>query len=109
MDEVLPLRVASEWIDLFGSAGLAAAPINAYRDLADDQQAWANDYIVKTHCPEAKREVELRGLPITLSRTPGRVDALGPELGQDTELMLADAFGYSWDAIGELKAKGAIP
>ena len=37
------------------------------------------------------------------------VRSLGPELGQDTELILADTLGYSWDQIGEVKAKGAIP
>jgi hypothetical protein len=34
---------------------------------------------------------------------------LGLELGQDTELMLFDTFGVSWDEIAELKAAGAIP
>ena len=42
------------------------------------------------------------------SKTPGRVQALGPELGQDTELILFEALGYDWDRIAELKANGAI-
>ena len=53
--------------------------------------------------------MQVRGLPIGLSKTPGVVNTLGPELGQDTELILADTLGYSWDQIGEFKAQGAIP
>ena len=56
-----------------------------------------------------KRQVTVRGLPIGLSKTPGRVESLGPELGQDTELLLADLLGYSWDEIGALKDEKVIP
>ena len=60
--------------------------------------------------PRIGREpVKVRGLPVGLSKTPGAVRSLGPELGQDTELILADTLGYSWDQIGEFKAQGAIP
>jgi crotonobetainyl-CoA:carnitine CoA-transferase CaiB-like acyl-CoA transferase len=48
-------------------------------------------------------------LPITLSKTPGSVETLGPELGQDTELILADVLEMDWDRIGELKERGVIP
>jgi len=53
--------------------------------------------------------VEIRGLPVSLHKTPGRVDTLGPELGQDTEIILMETLGLEWDRIAELKEKGAIP
>jgi hypothetical protein len=37
------------------------------------------------------------------------VESLGPELGQDTELILTDVLGINWDRIGELKERGVIP
>jgi crotonobetainyl-CoA:carnitine CoA-transferase CaiB-like acyl-CoA transferase len=52
--------------------------------------------------------VTVRGLPIGLSKTPGSVRALGPELGQHTEELLVDTLGYSWEEIGALKEQGAI-
>ena len=109
LDGLLPEREAQEWTDRWLQRGLAAGPIQTLKELAQDPQAWANDYLMKTHCDEVKREVEIRGLPITLSKTPGRVESLGPELGQDTEFILADVLGIDWDRIGELKERGIIP
>ncbi len=109
LDTIIAERTAAEWTSCFAAAGIPAAPVNALADVAVDEQAWTNDYFVRAHCSEVNREVELRGLPVTLSRTPGRVDALGPELGQDTEMILVETLGISWDEIGELQANGAIP
>jgi crotonobetainyl-CoA:carnitine CoA-transferase CaiB-like acyl-CoA transferase len=88
--------------------GITAAPINNLADLAEDPQAWANSYFTKTHCDEVNREVTVRGLPITLSKTPGAVRTLGPELGQHTEEILTETLGYTWEQVGELKDAGAI-
>jgi crotonobetainyl-CoA:carnitine CoA-transferase CaiB-like acyl-CoA transferase len=88
--------------------GVTAAPINNLAELAEDPQAWANNYFTKTHCDEVNREVTVRGLPITLSKTPGAVRTLGPELGQHTEEILTETLGYTWEQVGELKEAGAI-
>jgi len=109
LDGILKERSAQEWIDRWTPLGISASPIQTLKDVAEDPQAWANDYFVKAHCDEVNREVEVRGLPITLSKTPGRVETLGPELGQDTELILADVLEMDWDRIGELKERGVIP
>ena len=60
-------------------------------------------------CSEVDREVEIRGLPITLGKTPGQVETLGPELGQDTEIILMETLGLEWEQIEKLKEQGAIP
>jgi crotonobetainyl-CoA:carnitine CoA-transferase CaiB-like acyl-CoA transferase len=109
LDRTLAQRTAGEWMERFQRVGVRATPIQNLADLAQDPQAWENDYLLRAHCEEVEREVEIRGLPVGLSRTPGSVESLGPELGQDTELILTDTLGYSWDEIGELKAQGAIP
>nr|MBC8340038.1 CoA transferase [Pseudomonadota bacterium] len=83
--------------------------IETFKELAADTQAWDNDYLLKTHCSEVDREVEIRGMPITLSKTPGTVETLGPELGQDTEIVLMEMLGMEWEAIEELKAQEVIP
>jgi crotonobetainyl-CoA:carnitine CoA-transferase CaiB-like acyl-CoA transferase len=109
LDGILKERKAQDWIDRWTPMGVVASPIQTLQDISEDPQAWENDYLLKTQCQEVNREVEIRGLPITLSKTPGSVESLGPELGQDTELILADTLGISWERIGELKERGVIP
>ena len=109
LDDVFRGRTAQDWTARLRAEDLAASPIGTLRDLADDPQALANDYLLETHCEEVKRTVRVRGLPVGLSKTPGRVESLGPELGQDTELLLADLLGYSWDEIDALKTAKVIP
>ncbi len=89
--------------------GVVAAPVNTLADVIKDPQAWDNDYLMKAYCEEVRREVDVRGLPVALSKTPGEVNTLGPQLGQDTELLMMDLLEYSWDEIEAFKAAGAIP
>ncbi|MGD9598349.1 MAG: CaiB/BaiF CoA transferase family protein [Steroidobacteraceae bacterium] len=90
-------------------AGITASPVNNFADVVRDEQAWQNGYFMKTWCEEVQREVDIRGLPVTLSKSPGEVRSLGPQLGQDTEILMMELLGYEWEEIEALKAKGAIP
>ncbi len=109
LDAAIAAKPASAWMDALTPEGLLASPIQTFEDVAADPQAWENDYLLKTHCSEVNREVDIRGLPITLGKTPGRVESLGPELGQDTEIVLMEMLGMEWEKIEELKANGTIP
>jgi crotonobetainyl-CoA:carnitine CoA-transferase CaiB-like acyl-CoA transferase len=109
LDEIIAGSDSAEWMERWKAKGIAASPIHSFRDLAQDEQAWANGYFSKLHCDEAGEEVAIRGLPVGLSKTPGSVETLGPELGQDTELILFEVLGIDWDRIGELKELGVIP
>jgi crotonobetainyl-CoA:carnitine CoA-transferase CaiB-like acyl-CoA transferase len=108
LDKIVKKRSAAEWMERWKPLGIVASPICNLADLAADPQAWANDYFVKTHCDEVNREVDVRGLPLTLSKTPGSVRTLGPELSQDTELILTETLGYSWEQVAEFKEQGVI-
>ena len=99
----------AELMAAFKAEAVVASPVNNLADVIRDEQAWQNDYFLKAYSEEVNREVEVRGMPVTMSKTPGEVRCLGPELGQDTEMLLLDLLGYEWEAIEELKAKGAIP
>ena len=108
LDDVFGGKSAAEWTTALGAKGIAASPIGNLADLADDPQAWANRYFMKTHCDEVDRDVTIRGMPVTFEKAAGEVQSLGPVLGQDTELILTETLGYSWDDVGTLKAAGAI-
>ncbi len=108
LDGALKRRTAGDWMERWQPLGIVASPINNLADLAADRQAWENDYLIETYCPEVDRDVMVRGLPVRLSKTPGSVRSLGPELGQHTEEILVDTLGYSWEEVVELKTQGAI-
>ena len=109
IEQAIGRQDAAEWMKRWKSLGIVASPVENLEDLGQDPQAWENDYFLETYCEEVQRQVKVRGLPVGLSKTPGVVKTLGPQLGQDTELILADTLGFSWDQIGEFKAQGAIP
>ena len=108
LDAALRERDAAHWLPRLAAAGIDAGPVNNLAEMAEDPQAWANEYLLRTHCDEVDREVVVRGLPIRLSKTPATMRTLGPELGQHTEELLVDALGYSWEDIGRLKERGVI-
>jgi crotonobetainyl-CoA:carnitine CoA-transferase CaiB-like acyl-CoA transferase len=124
LDTVFAKQTRAEWLRRFqslpspsgrgpdaagvGGEGITAAPINNLADVAEDPQAWANNYFTTTQCDEVNREVTVRGLPITLRKTPGSVRTLGPELGQHSEEILTETLGYTWEQVGDLKEAGAI-
>lgn len=95
-------------MDALQREGVVASTVNNLADVIRDEQAWRNGYFMKTYCEEVQREVDVRGLPVTLSKTPGEIRTLGPQLGQDTELLMMELLGYEWDEIEALKAQGAI-
>jgi crotonobetainyl-CoA:carnitine CoA-transferase CaiB-like acyl-CoA transferase len=112
LDAAIAKRTASEWMARWtplAGRRVAAAPVATLADVATDAGAWANAYFMETHCEEVNRTVTVRGMPVGLSKTPGTIRSLGPELGQDTEMLLFELLGYDWDEIGALKSKGAIP
>lgn len=109
LDAVTAQKSHTDLMAAFDKAGIVASPINNLADVIKDEQAWQNNYFMKTYCEEVKREVDVRGLPVTLSKTPGEINTLGPQLGQDTEILMMDLLQYEWDEIEALKAKGAIP
>ncbi len=109
IEALMVVRSHIDVMRMLKANGVVASPVCNLADVIRDEQAWQNNYFMKSYCDEVQREVDIRGLPVTLSKTPGEVNSLGPQLGQDTELLLTDLLGYAWDELEVLKAKGAIP
>jgi crotonobetainyl-CoA:carnitine CoA-transferase CaiB-like acyl-CoA transferase len=109
LDELTRKQSCEELMSALTSQELVAQPINNLADVIADEQAWQNNYFMKAYCEEVKREVDVRGLPVALSITPGQINTLGPQLGQDTEILMMELLQYEWEEIEALKAVGAIP
>jgi crotonobetainyl-CoA:carnitine CoA-transferase CaiB-like acyl-CoA transferase len=108
LEALIAARPAGEWTGRWRAQGIPVSPICTYADVAEDTQVLENEYLLETYSAQAQRDVTVRGHFVGLSRTPGQVRALGPELSQDTEILLTELLGYSWEEVAELKEDGVI-
>jgi crotonobetainyl-CoA:carnitine CoA-transferase CaiB-like acyl-CoA transferase len=97
-------RVA-ELLAALDKAGVPCGPINSIADMAADPHTRAREMVVELQHPRAGRTRAL-GLPIKLSRTPGKVSRPSPLMGQHTREVLAE-FGFSKEEIEALVRSGA--
>jgi crotonobetainyl-CoA:carnitine CoA-transferase CaiB-like acyl-CoA transferase len=88
------------------AAGVPCGPINSIADVAADPHALAREMVVELEHPRAGRTRAL-GLPVKLSRTPGKVARPAPLLGQHTREVLEE-FGFSSAEVDALYAQGAV-
>jgi crotonobetainyl-CoA:carnitine CoA-transferase CaiB-like acyl-CoA transferase len=94
-----------ELIKALEAEGVPCGRINSIADVAADPQAIAREMVVELEHPRAGRTRAL-GLPIKLSRTPGKVSRPAPVLGQHTREVLEE-FGFSRAEIDALVESGA--
>lgn len=85
------------------SAGIRAAPVQNGADMLSDEHLNTRGYYVD---PDRSGLRHLRLAPYRLSDTPSRIWRHAPELGQDTDSVLADLLGYSPAEIRELGELG---
>jgi crotonobetainyl-CoA:carnitine CoA-transferase CaiB-like acyl-CoA transferase len=105
MNARLQTRKVDELIAALEAEGVPCGRINSIAAMAADPQALARDMVVELEHPRAGRTRAL-GLPIKLSRTPGKVSRPAPVLGQHTREVLAE-FGFASAEIEALIANGA--
>jgi crotonobetainyl-CoA:carnitine CoA-transferase CaiB-like acyl-CoA transferase len=109
LDEAFASRTRDEWIETLRRepGDFIFTVVNSIDDLPADPQVRANDYVVDFEHPQ-HGTVQMLGVPVRLSETPGGVRAPAPEFGQHTEEVLLDVLGYDWDRITELREKEVI-
>ena len=105
MNEKIRAWKTKDLIAALDAAGVPCGPINSIADVAADPHALAREMVVELEHPRAGRTRAL-GLPIKLSRTPGKVSRPAPVLGQHTREVLGE-FGFSAAEIDALVASGA--
>jgi CoA:oxalate CoA-transferase len=108
LDPIFASKTREQWMRTLKAGGdFIYTVVNAVSDLPSDPQVKANEYIVSyehpTHGP-----LELLGMPVKLSATPGEPRGHAPELGEHTEILLTEMLGYSWDDVARLREANVI-
>lgn len=94
------------WLDKMEAAQLPAGPVNDILQMHSDPQALARDMIVDVdHATVGK--VKTIGHPVKFSRTPAKVTAAAPILGQHTREVLGE-MGYDAAQINALVQSQAV-
>jgi len=99
-------RSSAEWIDALNKAGVPCGPIYAIDEMFADPQV-RHLGIAQQVAGTGKRPLRLVGQPISLSRTPSRLVARPPKLGEHTDAVLKE-FGFSAREIAALHKARAV-
>jgi crotonobetainyl-CoA:carnitine CoA-transferase CaiB-like acyl-CoA transferase len=108
VEAVFRSRTRAEWEAFAAQHDCCLEPVLALDEALGSELVQAREMVVPLDQPGATAPVQLLGVPIKLSRTPGDANRLpGPVLGEHTDAVLAAA-GFTSQRIAELKASGAV-
>jgi formyl-CoA transferase len=99
-------RSTEEWVNDLNAAGVPCGPIYSVDQMFADEQV-KHLGLAQEVPNDQNRKITLVGQPFTLSRTPSRMAARPPEVGEQTEELLSE-FGFSADEISSLKAAKVV-
>jgi formyl-CoA transferase len=99
-------RTSAEWVERLNKAGVPCGPIYAIDQMFADPQV-EHVGIAQSVTKKDKSKMRLVGQPVTLSRTPSRLVARPPELGEHTDAVLKE-FGFSARDIAVLHKANAV-
>lgn len=107
LNKTFQTKTMDEWLHLIKGAGIPVGPINDVARVMKDPAVIARHMIITTHHPVAG-DIEMAGVPIKLSDTPGEVAGPAPMLGQHTREILKETLGYDDAKIDKLYADKAL-
>lgn len=106
INAALASKTSAEWIETLNRAGVPCGPINSIDAVFKDPQVrhlgMAKDVVLKNG-----EKSQIIGQPVALSRTPSKIAASTPALGEHTQEVLEE-FGFSAEEIAALKRAKAI-
>ena len=105
--EIMCRRTTDEWIEELEAIGVPCGPVNTVDKVANDPQVLARDMIAEVE-HNTTGTVQIPGIPIKLSETPGQIDAPAPNLGEHTSEVLTGLLGLEAEEVNQLKQNGIV-
>jgi formyl-CoA transferase/succinyl-CoA--D-citramalate CoA-transferase len=96
-----------ELLALLSAHGVPAGRVYTPADMMDDPHFRAREMVVRA-ASRAGYDVPMPGVVPKFSRTPGRIDDVGPELGEHTRQVLAELAGVGDAEWTELLSSGVV-
>ena len=106
LNSVLPSKTSQEWIDVLNAAAVPCGPIYSVDQVFADPQVRHLEAAAELEHPRLGR-YKVVNQAAKLSRTPAKLVAATPEVGQHTDEILAE-LGYDAGAIADLRARKAV-
>jgi crotonobetainyl-CoA:carnitine CoA-transferase CaiB-like acyl-CoA transferase len=105
--EIFKGRTRDQWEAFAREHDCCLEPLLELDEALDSELVREREMVVEIDQPGSERAVRQLGIPVKLSRTPGRHDRLpGPALGEHTEEVLLAA-GFSAEEVAQMIAGGA--
>ena len=106
IEEVTLTKPTAHWVDLLNEAGIPCGPIYKLDEVFEDEQV-KHLGVAQTVDAPGRGETTILGQPVTLDRTPSKLAAGSPLLGQHVDEILA-GIGYTVEEIDGLREKGVV-
>jgi crotonobetainyl-CoA:carnitine CoA-transferase CaiB-like acyl-CoA transferase len=99
-------RSSADWVERFNAAGVPCGPIYTVDEVYADPQV-IHLGVAQPVKTKDKKTLRMAGQPMSLSRTPSKLVAPPPGLGEHTDAVLKD-FGFSKKEIAALHKANAV-
>ena len=106
MEEVLATADVEHWVARLNEAGVPTGPVLDLEQVFSDPQVLAREMLVELPHPEVGT-FKTTGLPVKLSRSPGRIERRPPLHGEHTEEVLLEC-GLSEAELVKLRTAGVV-
>lgn len=89
LDEAFASRPRDEWLEILAEVDVPAQPVLTRDEFLETSIVDANEMVVTADHPDLG-PISMMGVPVVVESAPGRVFRLAPDLGADTDEVLAD-------------------